>query len=120
VASRFQPAISDTPFELRSVLRGEMTVIDVEGEIDLATADELIGAVERVESRVARVVVNLTGVSFLDSSALNALIRCQRLLEARDIGLRVVSPGSVVRRVFEITRTVERLQVVNSLDDGLA
>lgn len=95
-------------------------VIDVRGEIDLATADLLARAVEQVDDRVGRVVVDLSGVSFLDSSALNVLVRCKRLLDRREIALRVVSPGPVVRRVFEFTHLSDRLHVVDSLNDALA
>ena len=68
-----------------------------------------------------RVVVDLTGVTFLDSSALNALVHGQRGLAAREIAFRVVSPADqVVRRVFEITQLAGPLSVVDSLDDALA
>jgi anti-sigma B factor antagonist len=67
------------------------------------------------------VVVDLTEVTFLDSSALNTLVHCQRKLAEREIGLRVVSPADrVVRRVFEITRLIGPLNVVESLDDARA
>ena len=67
-----------------------------------------------------RVVVNLSEVSFLDSSALNVLVHCRRRLDERNVVLRVVGPADrFVRRVFEITHLSESLGVVGSLEEAL-
>lgn len=110
-----------SPFELRSSRTDDTLVIEVVGEVDMATAPELSTAISSAQEGVRRVIVNLTEVSFLDSSALNALVHSQRELAARAIGLRVVSPTDrLVRRVFEITQLTGPLRVVDSLDDALA
>jgi anti-sigma B factor antagonist len=109
------------PFELRSSPSDDTLIVEVVGEIDMATAPELAAAIASAEDGVQRVVVDLTEVTFLDSSALNTLVHCQRKLAEREIGLRVVSPADrVVRRVFEITRLIGPLNVVESLDDARA
>jgi anti-sigma B factor antagonist len=113
--------VSETPLELSTARVGDAAVVSVVGEVDMATAPRLSQALELVDERVARVVIDLTQVTFLDSSALNALVRCQRQLEQRDIELRLVGPESqAVRRVFEITQLTEPLHVVATLDQALA
>jgi anti-sigma B factor antagonist len=108
------------PFELRSSRTDGTLIVDVVGEIDMATAPELAAAIGAADGGVQRVVVDLSDVSFLDSSALNALVHCQRTLAEHEIDLRVVSPEDrVVRRVFEITRLIGPLNVVESLEDAL-
>ena len=118
------PLILNEPtFELRALQLNETLVVEVVGEADMATAPELAQALDAaaVNDSVRRVVVDLTGVTFLDSSALNALVHGQRGLAAREIAFRVVSPADqVVRRVFEITQLTGPLSVVDSLDDALA
>ena len=115
--------MNEPTFELRALQLNETLVVEVVGEADMATAPELAQALDAaaVNDSVRRVVVDLTGVTFLDSSALNALVHGQRGLAAREIAFRVVSPADqVVRRVFEITQLVGPLSVVDSLDDALA
>ena len=89
--------------------------------IDMASSPQLGEAIEATADSTRRVVVDLSDVSFLDSSALNALVHSQRTLASRDVVLRVVSPTAhPVRRVFEITHLTESLNVVDSLDAALA
>lgn len=65
-------------------------------------------------------MIDLTEVSFLDSSALNTLVRCARDLGRLKIGFRVVSPVQQgVRRIFELTSLEERLRLVDSLEQAL-
>ena len=87
----------------------------------MATAPQLAAALEAVSDRTTRVVVDLSAVSFLDSSGLNALVHARRALAERELSFRVVSPkDQVVRRVLEITRLTGELGVVESLDAALA
>jgi anti-anti-sigma factor len=112
--------VTDTPFELRSFRVANALVIAIVGEIDMATAPEVARAIDAGQDDARRVVVDLSEVTFLDSSALNALVHCQRDLARKDIAFRVVSPSDrAVRNVFDITHLTEPLSVVESLDDAL-
>jgi anti-sigma B factor antagonist len=118
---RQRPTVTDTPFELRSSRVADSGIVEVIGEVDMATAPELAAAIGSVDETVRRVVVNLSEVTFIDSSALNALVHSQRELARREIDFRVVSPSDrVVRKVFEITQLTGPLSVVDSLEDALA
>ena len=115
----------DEPFQVLSSSRDDSVIVEVRGEIDLATAPELMRVVEAgldagpVEVR--RVVIDLSDVGFLDSSGLNALVRLRRLLDGRGIAFRLVSPADhPVRHVFDITELTKPLHVVDSLVEGLA
>jgi anti-sigma B factor antagonist len=107
-------------FELHSAFAGDVLIVHCVGELDIATSPQLSEAVEATADSTRRVVVDLSEVSFLDSSALNALVHAQRTLESGDVSLRVVSPAEhPVRRVFEITHLAESLNVVDSVDAAL-
>ena len=87
----------------------------------MATAPALGQAIEGTSEVTTRVIVDLSEVSFLDSSALNTLVVAKRSLAARNVELRVVSPlDRAVRRVFEITHLTADLSVVDSLGDAQA
>ncbi|HEX4521213.1 MAG TPA: STAS domain-containing protein [Gaiellaceae bacterium] len=108
-------------FELHSSFAADVLIVECVGEVDMSTAPRLCEAVEATADSTRRVVVDLSEVTFLDSSALNALVHAQRTLETREIVLRIVSPAEQpVRRIFEITHLTESLNVVESLDSALA
>jgi anti-sigma B factor antagonist len=115
--------LTEPLFDLHSSQTGATLVVAATGEIDMATAPELAQAIDAgsaVDS-VRSVVVDLSRATFLDSSALNSLVHAQRTLAEREIAFRVVSPSDeTVRRVFEITKLVGPLGLVDSLDDALA
>jgi anti-anti-sigma factor len=114
--------MTDIPFELRSTRIGDdVVVVAVVGEIDMATAPEVANAIDGGRDDASRVVVDLSEVTFLDSSALNAFVQSQQELAQHDVAFRIVSPADhAVRNVFEITRLTEPLSVVDSLDEALA
>ncbi len=108
------------PLELRSSHVSGVLVVEAEGEIDMATAPQLAAAVSVVDG-ATRVIVDLTAVTFLDSSGLNALVHARRELSAREVSFRIVSPkDQAVRQVFEIAQLTEELGVVESLDAALS
>jgi anti-sigma B factor antagonist len=113
--------MTDTPFELRATRIGDAVVVAIVGEIDMATAPEVSSAINTRHGDTGRVVVDLSEVTFLDSSALNAFVQSQQDLAQHDVAFRIVSPADhPVRNVFEITRLTEPLRVVGSLDEALA
>jgi len=115
--------LTEPSFELRTSQAAAALVVTVVGEVDMATAPDLAQAIDAgtLHHSVRRVVVDLTDVSFLDSSALNTLVHGQRGLAQRQTEFRVVNPSDhAVRRVFEITQLAGPLSVVDSLDDALA
>jgi len=68
--------------------------VAVRGELDMATSPELTSALESLEkTEVQRVVVDLSKVTFIDSSAISALVRAKAALEARGAML-VIAPAS--------------------------
>jgi anti-sigma B factor antagonist len=113
--------VTETIFTIRLSQVAETAIVEVSGEIDMATAPEVAKSIESVHGAAELVIVNLSDVTFLDSSALNMLLHSQRDLADRDVDFRIVSPADkAVRRVFEITRLTGPLNVVDSLDDATA
>jgi len=92
-----------------SVTRPEpgTAVVEVTGEIDVATTPQLRATLHELadDDAVRTVVVDLDGVDFIDSSGLGVLIGCSRRLRSRGEGreLRLVCTRVNLVRVFEIT-----------------
>jgi anti-anti-sigma factor len=106
-------ATADDPFSV-SVSADEDgdALVGVVGEVDMATADQLWAAVtEAMTTWTGDVVVDLSGVTFLDSQGIRALIRAHKDcgIDAARLSLR--SPSRHVREVFEVTGIDRILQI---------
>jgi anti-sigma B factor antagonist len=95
-------------FERDHVGAAQLTVV---GEIDLGVADEfrraLIGAVEAATTAAS---VDLTGVTFFNSTGIAVLLEGRRAAGKRGVRL-VIEPGSAVRRVLELVGLGEHLDL---------
>jgi anti-anti-sigma factor len=85
-------------------------LITVRGEIDMGSTGQLVDALTRVAGTA---VVDLSGVTFLDSTGLQGLLRAQEAARQRGDDLILRDPSKAVRRVLELTGlsdgfTVER------------
>jgi anti-sigma B factor antagonist len=103
----------------RSAGGRKVAYLVVAGEVDLANADELRAAVRRcADGGGDGVVIDLAGVSFMDSSGLAVLLEASRDLGP---GLMVVTaPGSSVQRLLELTEAAEWVNRVSSEDEALS
>ena len=102
--------------------RGDVVIDGVSGELDLAGAPstgEAIG--EAVPTSARALVVDFTGLEFIDSSGIAMLFNLARRLGARRQELRVVARGGgPVARVLEIVEFNRAAPVHETLDDALA
>jgi anti-sigma B factor antagonist len=90
--------------------------VALSGELDIATADQLTDALETVQpSSDDRLVIDLTAVSFMDSTGLRVLIAANRNAAAGGYSLVIVTGDSPAKRVLELTRMDEHMQVVASI-----
>jgi anti-anti-sigma factor len=111
----------ETPFDARTALDSDVLTVEAVGEVDMSTAPRLVEIVDTVSDVVRLVIIDLTQVSFLDSSGLNALVKAQRRLGTRGIALRIVSPSNhIVRRVFQIAHLEDELTIVETAREARA
>jgi anti-sigma B factor antagonist len=77
--------------------------VAVRGDVDAATAPLLQDALDdAVRATTGTLVLDLTGVEFLDSSGINVLLRVRALLGREERPLALVCPAGPVRRVLEL------------------
>ena len=85
--------------------QGDHTVVAVSGEIDLYTAprlhSELAAAV--TGEAPARVVVDMAGVDFCDSTGMNVLLAALRRARERGGDLVLAGPRPAVRKILQVT-----------------
>jgi anti-anti-sigma factor len=85
------------------------------GELDAATVATLEAQVTELrEAGFQRIVVDLRGLRFIDSSGLHCLLRCHAQMQQYGASLELVRASPPVQRVFEITGLSERLPFIEA------
>lgn len=93
------------PLELsHRVLETGEAAVDIDGELDVATADAAFCYVRKIiDDRTGPVVVSLAGVRFCDARGLYALVRMAHYAEQADCPFRVTEPSPRLTRLMQIT-----------------
>jgi anti-sigma B factor antagonist len=76
------------------------------GEIDLYTAPRLHSELAAVIANAApesRVVVDMSGVEFCDSTGMNVLLSCLRQIRDRGGELELAAPRPAVMKILQVT-----------------
>ncbi len=99
---------------------GDLIVAEVGGEIDVASAarfrDELSRAVAAANSHV---VVDMSKVSFLDSTGLGVLVGRLKAMRLRELDMVLVIGDERLRRNFKITGLDQVFRLYDTLDEAL-
>jgi anti-sigma B factor antagonist len=83
---------------------GELAVIALTGEVDLYTAPEFKQELVRlIDDGARKVVVDLTGTTFIDSTTLGVLVSGLKRLRPKGGQLVLVVTDRNIRKIFEIT-----------------
>ena len=89
-------------------------VLEVAGELDLSSAPELCARIEQALHRAPRVVVDLSGLEFCDSTGLRALLGAARVARIRLAEVCIVPPsGSAAARAFELAGASDFLPLID-------
>ena len=86
----------------------DLAVVRVTGEIDIATADTVRTAIETAMERgLKRLLIDMAGVSFMDSSGIAVLLEAAQGADS----VLIRQPSNAVRRVIERTGLSEVLPI---------
>lgn len=90
-------------------------------EVDLSNASEVLAdLLSTINRGGTHLIVDAQAVRFMDSSALNALLRARQRTEAMQGSLHVVAPSHRMRRLLEISRLDRILRRVDSVEHAVA
>ena len=101
-------------------VRPRVVRVTLTGELDLATAytfDRRLLAIEQTQP--ALVLVDLRGLTMLDSAGLGRLVSAQRRARRGGWRLVLVRGGRVIQRVLQTTRLNEHLDIVRDPETAL-
>jgi anti-sigma B factor antagonist len=95
-------------------------VVAPSGEIDAVTAPQLGRRILGLADAGKRaVVVDLSEVTFMDSTGIGVLLNALRQLTSRSGQLALVCPTERTRRPFEVTGLIGRIAIFETLDEAL-
>ncbi|MEA2157927.1 MAG: hypothetical protein QOD66_307 [Solirubrobacteraceae bacterium] len=90
---------------VRALKESDAFLLSLYGELDLATSSLLERKLQMAESAGSgRVVLDLSGLQFLDSTGLHALLRAQKRWQASGREFSLLRGPRAVHRVFELTQ----------------
>lgn len=101
--------------QMASVACGEGVTLVVTGELDMVTWAELKAAVVLLcRTPATGLVIDLSGVEFMDSSGVRAILSARGLCESNGMTFGLVRGPPQVQRIFEIVGLHETLPFVDA------
>jgi anti-sigma B factor antagonist len=94
-------------------------VVVATGEVDLYTAPALRESLIRAGESSSRIVIDLTEVTFLDSTGLGVMLGALGRARTTERSVALVGPNDMVKRVLQITRLDQVFPTYARLDDAL-
>ncbi len=108
-------------FECSIEIGADRSVVTVAGEIDVATAPALRERLDEVQAtEPAVLIVDLLGVTFIDSTALGVLIGARKQCVAAGGSMRLVIAEPRILKIFEITGLTELFPIRSTRDEAVA
>ena len=110
------------PFSVEEREEAGVKVLHVTGELDLATAPRLCARLDATRAgRRPRLLVDLTGVDFCDSTGLRALLGAASEVRAHGGRFAIVCPPTGdVARLLEIVGAAEWMAIHSDPESGMA
>lgn len=100
--------------------QGDATVVGVGGDLDVYTAPRLKETLEQSLPDAGVMVLDLSEVHFVDSTALGVLVGAQQLCEEKKCELRLVVNDPFVLKIFHIAGFEEMFSMFPQLEEALS
>ena len=112
-AAPVSPSSDGEPFECQVVPEREAVRVRPVGALDMATVPVLATELQQLrDAGFRRIVVDLRGLRFMDSSGLRLLLALDAESRRDGFELGLVAGDATVQRVFEVTGTARGLPFV--------
>jgi anti-sigma B factor antagonist len=97
------------------------TLVEIAGEADVTNTDDLRRLLDDEVSQQPRIMIlDLSGLRFMDSSALHTLLRASRSMDRQGGVLALVSPQPAVAKILRLTTADRLIPVFDSVADAAA
>ncbi len=98
-----------------------LTVCHVEGEIDINSSPGIKKSFDKVLSaKTPKIVVNLSKVTYVDSSGLATLVEILKNMRSYGGRLRLTNLSSKIKSLFEITKLEKLFEIMADEQDAIS
>jgi anti-sigma B factor antagonist len=104
---------------LSSQSRGDCMVITIRGDLDIVTSPELDDCLSAAESTHTRIILDLSDVDFLDTSALAVIVGHWKKAEAAGGTLALAGARYRYTKTLWITGLADKLTMYETVDEGV-
>ncbi|MEM0984145.1 MAG: STAS domain-containing protein [Planctomycetota bacterium] len=113
--------MSDAVINVEKTDNPPATIVAPQGNVDMSTSPELRQALRSaLDSSPARLIVDLSDVSYMDSSGLATLVEAMRTAKSSPrIPMVLCGLNDTVRAIFEIARLHQFFEIAPSRDDAM-
>ena len=101
-----------TPMSLEIISGADSVTVLVTGEVDMGSKELLEEAMSELGGQPQNLMVDLRGVTFIDSMGLAMLLRIHRLCEANGGSLALAAPSDNVRKLLRLSQLDSVLTVL--------
>lgn len=99
----------------------DAVIVGVSGDVDLTRSPALQDALlELLEKGPSRVVIDLSGVGYMDSSGVASLVKLLSRVRKKNVSLSLVGLTDRVRNIFEITRLDSVFDIHDTREEALS
>jgi anti-sigma B factor antagonist len=110
---------SSESLQIEITRESSILLIKLLGEVDMRSSPELRNAItSEWEQPCPRLIIDLSSVSYVDSSGVGTLVEAKRHVERTDGRLILVNLQPRVRSVFEISHLVQFFTICQSVDEA--
>lgn len=107
--------------EVRVEQRDTTTIVAPEGDVDLSCSRDLQTYMREVfAKKPERVIVDLDGVPYMDSSGVATLVEGMQIARKQGVALVLCRLQTRVQSIFEIARLDKVFTIVGDLDEASA
>ena len=99
----------------------EVLVVDLLGELDHHSAEEVrVKIDDRIDrDNIKKVILNFSGVTFMDSSGIGVVIGRYKKMKNRDGNLCIANINRNIFKVFEISGIKKLINIFDDLDEAI-
>ena len=99
---------------------GEITVMEIVGDIDGGTAPTVQGQITALESSIAKIILDMSGVGYMSSAGLRVLLVVYRTVVGQGRQVVLVGLSEELQDTMSMTGFMDFFAHYATLDEGLA
>lgn len=101
------------PFAISIAQDGDAVTLTLTGELDLSGVDAFDATLQAIGPHVRSVVIDLAGLTFVDSSGIGCFLRARAAALETGSSLLLRSPSPQVRKVLDVIDLGQSIEIVD-------